>query len=189
MNLSHNDAEEALAMIHKMTQKTQQSLASSSAYITLFITGIVWFIGYLCTQFLTGVVVAYIWVGISLLGSAVGILLGARMGRRVRSPSTGAYAKRIGIFWLFLILYAIATIAVVRPADGKQVSMLVILFLMLGQLAMGMLISFSSTWWALPVTALALAGYFLLPGYFYLWMAVLGGGTMIVLALILRSRR
>ena len=36
---------------------------------------------------------------------------------------------------------------------------------------MGLLLSFSSVWWALPITALALIGYFLLPGIFYLWMA------------------
>jgi hypothetical protein len=66
--------------------------------------------------------------------------------------------------------------------------MLIILFIMVGQFAMGLLFSFSSTWWALPITALALAGYFLLPGFFYLWMAVLGGGGMIVLGLYIRWR-
>jgi hypothetical protein len=33
-----------------------------------------------------------------------------------------------------------------------------------------------------------LIGYFLLPGIFYLWMAVLGGGGMIALGLHIRSR-
>ncbi len=188
MNLSHNEAEEALAMVQQMTQKTQQSLAGTGAYITLLITGVVWFIGYLCTQFLSGAVVAYIWVGASVLGSAAAVALGRRLGKRVRSPSTGAYARRIGIFWVFLILYAAATIAVARPADGKQMTMLIILFIMIGQFSMGMVISYSTTWWVVPVSILALVGYFLLPAYFYLWMAVLGGGTMIVLALVIRSR-
>jgi hypothetical protein len=66
--------------------------------------------------------------------------------------------------------------------------MFIILFIMLGQLAMGLLLSFSAVWWALPITALALIGYFLLPGIFYLWMGVLGGGGMIVLALYIRAR-
>ena len=166
MNISPNEAEEALAAIQKMTQKTRHSFASSGAYIFLILTGIVWLVGFLSTQFLTGAIVAYIWVGMSLLGSALSILLGTRMGRRVRGPSTAAYAKRIGIFWLLLVLYGIAAIAVARPTDGKQMTMLIILFIMLGQLAMGLLFSFSSVWWALPITALALVGYFLLPGYF-----------------------
>jgi hypothetical protein len=78
--------------------------------------------------------------------------------------------------------------AVARPSDGKQATLFVILFIMLGQMAMGMLLSFSFTWWAVPVAALALVGYFLLPDYFYLWTGLLGGGGMIVLGLYIRLR-
>jgi hypothetical protein len=188
MNISPNEAEEALAAIQKVTQKTRHSIASSGATIFLIITGAIWLVGFLANQFLSGAVVVYIWVGVSVLGSALSVLLGARTGSRVRGPSTSAYAQRIGIFWLLLICYAIATIAIARPADGKQLTMLIILFIMVGQLAMGLLFSFSSTWWALPITALALAGYFLLPNFFYLWMAILVGGGMIVLGLYIRAR-
>ena len=188
MNISPDEAEEALAAIQTMAQKTRQSIAGSGAHISLIITGIVWLIGYMCTQFLPGNIVVYIWIGLSILGSALGTVLGIRMGRRVRSPSTAPMAKRIGLFWLLLVLYGIAAIVLARPTNGKQVTMFVILFIMLGQLAMGLLFSFSSVWWALPVTALALVGYFLLPGIFYLWMGVLGGGGMIVIALYIRSR-
>jgi hypothetical protein len=59
--------------------------------------------------------------------------------------------------------------------------MIVILFIMIGQLAMGMLISFSAFWWALLITVLALIGYFLFIDIFYLWMALLVGGGMIFL--------
>jgi hypothetical protein len=188
MNISPNEAEEALAAIQRIAQKTRQSVASSGAYIFLIITGAIWLVGFLSNQFLSGAVVVTIWVGMSLLGSALSVLFGARMGRRVRSTSTAAYAKRIGLFWLLLVFYCIAVIAIARPADGKQLTMFIILFIMIGQLAMGLLFSFSSTWWALPITALALAGYFLLPGIFYLWMAILVGGGMIALGLYIRLR-
>jgi len=188
MNISPDEAEEALATIQRTMQKSRHSFASSGAYIFLIITGIIWLVGFLATQFLPGEIVPYIWIAMSLLGSALAVLLGARMGRRVRGPSTAAYAKRIGIFWLLLVFYGIAAIAVARPTDGKQVTMLVILFIMLGQMAMGLLFSFSSTWWAVPITALALVGYFLLPGIFYLWMGILVGGGMIVLGVYIRSR-
>jgi len=188
MNISPAEAEEALAAIQKVTQKTRHSIASSGAYVFLIVTGVVWLVGFLSTQFLSGQVVAYIWIGMSVLGSALSILLGTRRGRRVRSPSLNASAKRAGTFWLLLILYGIAAVAIARPTDGKQVTMFIILFIMIGQLAMGLLLSFSAVWWALPITALALVGYFLLPGIFYLWMGVLGGGGMIALALYIRSR-
>jgi hypothetical protein len=188
MNISPNEAEEALAAIQTMMQKTRHSIASSGGYIFLIVTGIVWLVGFLTTQFLTGAIVAVIWTGMSIAGSAAAILLGTRMGKRVRSPSVNSTAKRAGLFWLLLVLYGIASIAIARPTDGKQVTMFVILFIMLGQLAMGLLLSFSSTWWALPITALALVGYFLLPDIFYLWMAIRVGGGMIVLGLYIRLR-
>jgi hypothetical protein len=188
MKVSPDEAEEALKAIQKISKKTRQSIASSGVYITLIVTGLVWLVGFLCTQFLSGEIVLYIWIGLSILGSTVGTILGFQRGRRVRSPSFSEPAKRGVTFWLFLVFFALAAIAVARPTDGKQVTMFVILFSMIGQAAMGLLLSFSVTWWALPVAALALVGYFLLPDFFYLWMAILGGGGMIALGLYIHSR-
>ena len=188
MNISPSEAEEALAAIQTVAQRTRRLIASGGTTITLIVTGVVWLVGFTCTQFLPKEIVVHIWTGLSILGCTLGTILGFRMGKRVRSPLTAPTAKRIGLFWLLLVFYGTATIAIARPTDGKQATMFVILFIMLGQLAMGLLFSFSSVWWALPVTALALVGYFLLPDIFYLWMAILGGGGMIVLGLYIRAR-
>jgi hypothetical protein len=188
MNISPNEAEEALATIKRMTQKTRHSIASSGAYIFLILTGIVWLVGFLSTQFLSKEITAYIWTGMSILGTAFSVPLGTRMGKRVRSPSVNTSGKRAVFFWLLLVCFCIATIAIARPTDGKQITMFIILFIMIGQLAMGLLLSFSSVWWALPITALALVGYFLLPNIFYLWMGILVGGGMIALGLYIRLR-
>jgi hypothetical protein len=188
MNISPNEAEEALAAIQAVAKKTRQSISSGGTYITLIVTGIVWLIGFLCTQFLPKELVGYIWGGLSVMGGIVATILGIRRGRRVRSPSTIPMVKRVILFWLFLVLFAIATIAVAQPKEGIQATMLVIMFILLGQMAMGMLFSFSTVWWTLPITALALIGYFLLAGIFYLWMAFLGGGGMIALGLYIRLR-
>jgi hypothetical protein len=187
-NISTSDAEEALAAIQAMAYKTRQSISSGGTYITLIVTGVVWLVGFICTQFLPPAIVGYIWGGLSIVGGIVGAVLGSRLGKRVRSPLTGPTIKRVGLFWLFLIVYGATIILLVHPEDGKLATLLVILFIMLGQLAMGMLFSFSTVWWALPVSALALLGYFLLPGYFYLWMAILAGGGMIALGLYIRFR-
>jgi len=188
MNVSVTEAEETLAAIQTIAQKTRYAIASGGTYITLIVTGVVWLVGFLSTQFLSGAIVASIWIGMSIVGSMAGILLGTRLGKRVRNPSFNATAKRAGIFWLLLVLYAVAALALARPTDGKQVTAFIILFIMIGQLAMGLLISFDAVWWALPITALALIGYFLLPGIFYLWMGVLGGGGMIAFGLYIRAR-
>ncbi len=188
MNISFNEAEESLEAIEHMTRKTRHSLASGGAHIALIVTGIIWLVGYAATQFLPGEIVPYIWIGITLIGAGLSILLSRRMGPSVRSPSAVVYAKRAGFFWLCLVFYCIAAIAIAQPLEGKQVSMFIILFIMIGQLSMGLLLSFAYSWWALPITALALAGYYLIPDYFYLWMGVLVGGSMILLGLYIRRK-
>jgi hypothetical protein len=188
MDISPSEAEDALAAIQTMAQKTRHSMATGGTYITLIVTGIIWLVGFTCQQFLPQEIVGPIWIGLSVLGGTLGTVVGFRMGRRVRSPLTAPTARRIGLFWLLLAFFAIAVIAVSQPADGKQLTVLIVLFVMVGQMAMGLLFSFSSVWWVLPITALTLVGYFLLPGIFYLWMAILGGGGMIVLGLYIRLR-
>jgi hypothetical protein len=187
-NVSPSEAEEALAAVQVVMQKTRHSIADSGAYVTLIATGIVWLVGFMGTQFLSGPLVAYVWIGASVLGSILGIFMGIRMSKRVRSPSAGAAARRVGLFWLLLILYGTAAIAVAWPLDGKQLTALILLFAMVGHLAMGLLLGFASVWWPLPITALVLVAYFLLPNTFYLWMSLLGGGGMIALGIYIRSR-
>lgn len=188
MSISPNEAEEALAAIQTIAQKTRYSIANGGASISLIVTGIVWLIGFASTQFLTGPIVAWIWIVVSILGSALATFMGIKAGRRVRVASSAVTGKRIALFWVLLILFAVASIVVARPSDPKQLTLLIILFAMTGQMGMGLLLSFSATWWTVPVFALALIGYFFVPAWFYLWMALLGGGVMIVLGLYIRSR-
>lgn len=188
MNISPTEAEEALAAIQAMMQKTRRAISSSGAYLFLIVWGVIWLLGFLGSQFLPQPFAGYSWMVLDVLGGIISAILGIRMGRGVRSSSSSASGKRIGLFWLLLFLYCAAAIAVAWPSGGKQASMFIILFVMIGWLAMGLLLSFTSIWPGLIITALALIGYFLLPGIFYLWMAVLGGGGMIALGLYIRLR-
>jgi len=188
MNVSPTEAEEALAAIQSMMQKTRHSIADSGAHVSLIVTGAVWLIGFICNQFLQGEVLVYIWITLSVLGGAVASILGIRRSKHIRSPASGATAKRIGLIWLLLAVYCVAAIAVAWPLDGKQLTVFIILFHLVGWLVMGLLLSILSVWPGLIIIALVLTGYFLLPGIFYLWMAVLVGGGLIALGLYIRSR-
>ena len=188
MTISPSEAEETLAAIQTMTQKTRRSIASGSAYISLIITGIVWLIGFSATQFLTAPLIVWIWVVTSIVGSAFATFLGIRTGKRVHIASSAVTGKRIAIFWGLLTLFAAAIIAVARPTEGKQITLLIILLAMIGQMGMGLLLSFSATWWTVPVAAVALVGYFFAFDWFFLWMGLLGGGVMIAVGLYIRLR-
>jgi hypothetical protein len=188
MNISPTEAEEALDAIQKMTRRTRHAISASGAYIFLIYTGMIWLVGFLANQFIPGPQAAMVWVAVSLLGSALSIINGLHMSKRVQGPLTGTYGRRIGLFWVFLALFCLGVIATVQPIDAKQLTLIIILFVLVGQCAMSLVFSFSYGWWSLPVGALALAGYIFIPQYFYLWMAVLVGAPMIILGLVIRWR-
>jgi len=188
MELTPIEAEEALVAIQTMIKKTRQAVSASGAYVFLIVWGFIWLIGFACSQYLTGETVGQVWAVLNILGAILSIIFGIRMNRGVRSASSTLSGKRIGVFWMLLWVYCFAAIAVAWPVDPKQLAMLIILFVMVGWIAMGQLLSLMSTWWGVAFTALALIGYFLLPEFFYLWMAILGGGGMIALGFYIRSR-
>ncbi|MRR39267.1 hypothetical protein EG829_32415, partial [bacterium] len=126
MDITPKEAEEALAEIQSIGQKTRHSIASGSAYISLIITGIVWLIGFTATQFLTAPLIIWIWVVTSAIGSAFATMMGIRAGKRVHITSSAVTGKRIMTFWVLLTLFAAAIIAVAKPTDGKQITLIII---------------------------------------------------------------
>ncbi|MBN2257024.1 MAG: hypothetical protein JW704_04270 [Anaerolineaceae bacterium] len=189
MNISPSEAEQALDVIQSMVKKTRRAVSTSGAYLFLIVWGTIWLIGFASSQFLADAVVGKIWAGLDILGAVLSAIIGIRMNRGVRSTSVSPLlGKRIGLFWLLLWVFCAAAIAVIWPPEPKQLAMIIILFVMTGWIAMGLLLSLMSASWGLAFTALALAAYFLLPDFFYIIMAILGGGGMIVLGLYIRSR-
>jgi uncharacterized membrane protein (DUF485 family) len=188
MQVSPSEAEEALVAIQGMVQKTRRVISSSGAYRFLIVWGVIWLLGFSASQFLSGPLIGYTWAVLNTLGGILSAIIGIRMNRGVRSTSSVLSGRRIGIFYLLLFLFCYAAVAVVWPVDSKQLAMIIVLFVMVGWVAMSLLLSFASIWWALALTGLSLAGFFLLPDIFYLWMAILGGGGMIALGFYIRSR-
>jgi hypothetical protein len=188
MKITQNEAEEALETINLTIQKTRRAIAQNGTYIFLIITGVVWMVGFMANQFLQGDILQYIWIGLSLIGSALSVLFGSQMVQQVRGELTKIYGRRVGLFWFLLVLFGIAVIIVAQPANGKQITLMIVLLVMLGQMAMSLLFSFSSTWWSVPIAVLSLMGYYLFPEYFYLWMSILVGGGMVALGVYIRTR-
>jgi hypothetical protein len=188
MNISPSEAEEALVAIQVMMQKTRRAISSSGAYKFLIVWGVIWMVGFLGSQFLPNEISSHVWIWLDILGGLLSAIIGIRMNRGVRTSSPTTSGRRIAIFWLLLFFYCAAAIGVAWPVDGKQLAMFIILFITVGWIAMGLLLSFASVWWGLALLGLSLVSYFLLPDYFYFIMAFVGGGGMIILGLYVRNR-
>jgi hypothetical protein len=189
MEISPSEAEQALDVIQSMVKKTRRAVSSSGSYLFLVVWGFIWLAGFTCSQFLTDAIVGRIWAVLNILGAVLSAIIGIRLNRGVRSTAVSPLlGKRLGLFWLLLWLFCAATIAVIWPPEPKQLAMIIILFVMTGWIAMSLLLSVISTYWGVGFVALALAAYFLIPDYFYIIMAVLGGGGMVALGFYIRSR-
>jgi hypothetical protein len=141
-SISTSGAEEALVAIQTISQKTRHSIADGGRYLTRVVTSAVWLIGFIFTQYLSRETFACTWAGLSMIGGAPGPLFGYRTGKRVHSLATPPILKRVMRFWFLLALYAITNILIAHPADGKQATLFVVMFNMLGQITMGLLFIF-----------------------------------------------
>lgn len=189
MDISHTEAEETLIMVKSVEKKMRQAFSRGGADAFLILWGIIWFLGFLGSHFFPPLTAIYIWAGLDILGGVISAVIGIRMSRKVRSTKMTALGKRIALFWLLLFFYCGATIWVADPSTGRQIAMFIILFVMIGWTALGLLVSSSFfVWLGLSFTTLALVGYFLFPGIFNLWMAFLGGGGMIGIGIYIRIK-
>jgi hypothetical protein len=188
MNISPSEAEEALSLIQAMMKKTRKSISASGSYKFLVLWGIIWLLGFFNSQFLSEDLSPYIWMGLNVIGGIASMIIGIRLNLNVRSEKSNDLGKRIGVFWALLFVFCFITITIIFPINGKQIAMVIIVFVTTGWVAMGLLLSFASVRWGLALIGLAIIAYFLFPAIFYLLMGVVGGGGMVLLGLYIRNR-
>lgn len=138
--------------------------------------GAVWFVGFLGTQFLPDETVAWLWPVLDVIGAAGSAWLGVRMGRRggVYSPIW----RPILLYWLVLIAFDGLLVWLLHLDAGPDLALLITLTVALGYVQFGLF-----THWAISVigaliAALAVGAALLLPDYFCLTLAILGGGLL-----------
>jgi hypothetical protein len=174
MNISREEAAESLQEIREVRSRIRNSIAAGSTPFHMILWGIIWFIGYLCSHFLDPNTAGRIWSVLAVLGSIGSGVMGYRLGSRYRLPVSG----RIWKIWIFFFLYVFLWTWVAWPLDVRQISLLIALYVMFAYVLLGLWLEQIITWVGLVVSALGLIGYFLVPDIFYLWMAILGGGTL-----------
>jgi len=174
MNISREEAEQSLQAIRQVETQIRKSLATGSAPYHMILWGVIWFFGYLGSHFLDGETSGRIWFLMAIGGGVVSGFMGYRFGSRVRIQGS----ERIWQIWFFLFLYVFLWTWISWPLEVRQISMLIVLYTMFVYVLLGLWIGRFISAVGLAVTALGLIGYWLLPDFFYLWMAFLGGGTL-----------
>ncbi len=184
MTISPHEAEEALDAVRDVSQQMRRALNAWGMAYYLILWGLIWLIGFTASQFAPSIVTGYLWAGLDVIGIGLSWYFGFKVGRRFHN----AYASRVGLFWLALLGYGMLGAWFVHPVSPHEGALLLIIYVMFGWVIMGLWVQPRLAWLGLFVTALALLGYALLPAYFFILMALLGGGSLLGTGLyILRS--
>ena len=190
MNVSQEEAQASLSAIRDVTVRTQKAIASAYANPLLILWGVLWIIAYTATHFYLSYAF-HIFTAMAAVGGVgtaviVWILHSKAPIQEASGPKLG---WRITIFWILLCVYIPIWLFLLTPFSGLQCNAFICTASMFAYIVMGL-------WFdnrlmiilGLALTAATLAGFYILRDYYCLWMAFVGGGTMLGTGLYIRSQ-
>jgi hypothetical protein len=181
IDVSSSDAELALREIAKVERRSATTYGYRTASPHLIVWGVIWMVGYGLAYFRPAW--SLVWPVLTIFGFANSIWLGWRERRRAQ-PFDWRYRATL----LAVVLFTFATFAILSPKTSAQFSafvpMIVALFYCLvGIWSRGvrMLVT------GIVLAVLTVSGYVWVRDVFPLWMAVVGGGALILGGIWLRN--
>ena len=172
MQVSPQEAAQALEAIASTESRSATLRGYRGAAPHLLLWGLLWAVGYGLTELMPQRAGA-IWSVIVVVGIAAGTLMMFRKADR-------SDAWRFAAVWATLVVFCAATFAIMPPTDGRQVAAFVPLVIAATYVTAGIWFGSRYVVAGLAVAALTLGGFFLLREYFLLWMAVVGGGALLL---------
>ncbi len=190
---SQDEARASLAAIEATRTETRKLVAESCAGPVLIWWGLIWIVMLGYAQFHEGV--NRLWWVFVLAG-----FVGQVVIQKLRPPALKqAPDWRAVAFWLGIFLYAGLFVVLLvpwsllnnlSPADSQMMDRKLTAYCsivpMFAYVIIGPWVSRFFVILGLLMTALILIGYFFVPAWFYLWIGVVGGGTLILSGFFIR---
>jgi hypothetical protein len=166
-----------LKAIRQIMNRTRQTASGESGWFSV-IGGIMWLVGFLGQQFLPEHLTGWVWLAGNIIGLLVIAWLWVRLTRRGQASSP--VMRSIMLSWLALGVFVALFIWLFKVPSILHVLLLILVATGLGVTQMGLLFSY----WPFSVAGIAIAAatasaYLLIPDYFFLVAALLGGGLLI----------
>ncbi len=193
---SQAEARAALAEVDRIIDQTRRALAQGPSAALLILWGCIWLAADVTTQFYPAAMQWLWWVldGVGILGSW---WIGACHGAKIKSPG----AWRYGVFWLVLFAYAALWVCLLLPVNWPQtdlqwehfepvyrrITAYIHTIPMFAYVVGGLWLGRFFVWLGLLVTALIVVGLWFVPHYYYLWLGIAGGGSLIVAGVFIRK--
>jgi hypothetical protein len=182
MSLSSEQASQALRDVEAISHRSGQ-LYRYQRFAPMFVLwGVIWLVGFALTHFYPASA-AGIWIPLDVIGIGGCIFL----GRRGKQDASNSTSWRWLASTLAVVVFYIAVLNVFQPSSGEQsavlISLIVALFYFIGGLWIGSRLAVSGV----ALAVLTLVGYYVFPAYFLIWMAAVGGGSLILAGVWLRT--
>ncbi|HEY0107842.1 MAG TPA: hypothetical protein VGB91_17295 [Rhizomicrobium sp.] len=183
MPVTPTEAASTLRDIQRTSQASGQALGYRNGGPYLILWGLVWMVGYAGSD-LAPAHTGEIWLGAVLVG-AIGSTIMGRL-RPSRSQAARSAGKMFALVAI-IFLYIVAMNVVMWPSSPRQQAVIAPLLAGAVYAAAGL---FGGVRWIVAgaaIAALTLGGYFYVHEHFGLWMALVGGGGLILAGLWMRS--
>ena len=182
MKLTPEEAVAALADVEQGRRAMRSAIRAHRGHLHLWLWGVAW-IAMPLTAYFGGDSAARFFPWICLAGIVASFAGGLTQHRQVRTPFNGRF---LGVLSTVLLFAAIFPWVLHAQFDTKTAYAYLCLVAMQGYIVAGLWTDSYLLWLGLAVTALILVGHFLLPGIFWPWMAVCGGGSLLLTGFYVR---
>ena len=179
MSLTQNDAAEALRLVQQAGERSETLRGYQSVSPHLILWGCVYFVAYAFGYFRPDLA-GWPWLVLVPVAS-IGDVMIAR-----RDRSGGDWTTFTILFCTFLA-FIVATAAIMQPQSPSQMAAFVPLVVAACYISLGVAAGNRLIYTGIGLFLLTLIGYFAFPAIFLLWMAVVGGGALILGGLWLRQ--
>lgn len=182
MSLSSEQASQALREVEAISHRSSQLYRYQRFAPMLVLWGVIWLVGFALTHFFPSRA-SEIWLPLDVIGIAGCIFL----GRRGKANASNGTSWRWLASALAVVAFYIVVLNVFQPFSGEKSAVLISLIVALFYFLSGLWIGSRLAVTGFALAVLTLVGYYLLPAYFLLWMAVVGGGALILAGVWLRT--
>ena len=190
MNVSQEEAQASLSSVREVMNSTHRAIASAYANPLLILWGVLWIIAFTSAHFYLPYAF-HIFMAMGVVGGAGTAVIFRVFHTKapIQEASGPKVGRRIAAFWVLLYTYVVIWLFLLTPFNGLQCNAVFSTAAMFGYVVIGLW--FDSRFMialGLVVTAATLAGFYLLTGYYCLWMALIGGGALLGTGLYIRLR-
>ncbi len=188
--LNGENAQESLAAIENIMKQTRKAIASSHANSLLILWGVIWVVNNTVLQFYPDYAHYISWgfVAVGMFGTFL-IHHISHTQPSIRSEHRLRIGRRILCSWILLYAYVFIWLAMLAPFNGLQINAVCSTAAMFAYILIGLWVgSYFMVWLGLAVTAMTLIGFYFIPHYYCLWMAITGGGAILCTGLYIRFR-